>query len=184
MTKIFSSAEFVVNFDSIIINFSSQRRYHICLECDAQFSSTSRFLTHTQKNCSKSFTCKHCKKTFASNNKFHEHVRLHHIKKSYNNKTLRQRFVEEENSHINLSISRSISSITFKSMTASAKSSFLIISMTKAQVARSIVFSIDFSITSMNSVAFKSSRRHESTYTRFIFSITFKLMFASTKSSF
>ena len=183
ITKIFSFVELVANFDSIIINFSSQRRYHTCLECDVQFSSTSRFLAHTQKSCFKNFTCKHCKRAFASNNKFHEHVRLHHIKKNYNNKTLRQRFVEKKNSHINLSISRFISSITFKSMTTSTRSSSLVIFMTKAQIARSIVFSVDFSITSMNSVAFKSSRRHESTCTRFTFSITFRFMFASTKSS-
>ena len=151
-----------VSLDQTIIDFSSQK-YHRCLECDVQFSSTSRFLTHTQKNCFKSFTCKHCEKTFASNNKFHEYVRLHHIKKNYNNKTLKQRFVEKRNNHINLSISRFIFSITFKLMTASTKSSYLFISMTKAQIARFIVFSIDFSITSMNSIAFKSSRRYEFT---------------------
>ena len=157
MTKIFS--EFVANFDSIIINSSS--RFHICSECDVQFSSISRFLTHTQKNCFKFFTCKHCEKHFTSNNKLHMHIRLHYIKFD---KTLKQRFVEEENNHINLSISRSTSSITFKLMTASVKSSYLFISMTKTQVARFIVSSIDFSITSMNSIAFKSSRRHEFTY--------------------
>ena len=160
MTKIFSFVEFVVNFDSIIINLSSQRRYHTCLECDAQFSSISRFLAHTQKNCSKNFTCKHCEKIITSNNKFHKHVRLHH------NKTLSQRFVEEENNHINLSISRFTFSITFKSMTASTKSSYLFIIMTKAQIARFIEFSIDSSITSTNLVvliAFKSSHRHKHT---------------------
>ena len=78
------------------------------------------------------------------------HVRLHYIKFD---KTLKQRFVEKENNHINLSISRSTFSITFKSMTASAKSSYLFIFMTKAQVARSIEFSIDFSITLMNLIA-------------------------------
>ena len=79
MTKIFS--ELVANFDSIIINFSS--RFYICSECDIQFSSTSRFLTYTQKNCFKSFTCKHCEKIFALNNKLHEHVRLRHDKKMF-----------------------------------------------------------------------------------------------------
>ena len=88
------------------------------------------------------------------------HVRLHYTKF---NKTLRQRFVEKKNNHINLSISRSTFSITFKSMTASAKLLYLFIFMTKAQFARFIVFLIDFSITSMNSTAFKSSRRHEFT---------------------
>ena len=147
MTKIFSSAEFIVNFDSIIINSSSQRRYYICFECAVQFSLTSRLLVHVKKNCFKIFTCKHCEKIMTSNNKFHEHVRLHYNKLF---KTLKQRFVEKKNNHINLSISRFI-----------------------------------FSITSMNSIAFKSSRRHEFTDMFFsIFSITFKSMFASTKSSF
>ena len=150
MTKIFS--ELVANLDSIIIDSSSQK-YHRCFECDVQFSSTSRLLAHTQKNCSKSFTCKHCEKVMISNNKLHKHVRLHHIKKSYSNKTLKQRFVERKNNHINSSISSFISSTTFKSMTTSAKSLYLFISMTKAQVARFIEFSIDSSITSMNSIA-------------------------------
>ena len=133
MTKIFS--ELVVNFDSIIINFSS--RFHICFECDVQFSLISRLLIHTQKNCFKNFTCKHCEKTFASNNKFHEHVRLHYIRKNYNNKTLRQRFVEREDNYINSSISLMnlivltafISSITFKSMTTSTTSIVSIVSI-------------------------------------------------------
>ena len=133
ITKIFSFVEFVANFDQVIINSSS--RFHRCFECDVEFSSTSRLLTHTQKNCFKNFTCKHCEKIFASNNKFHEHVRLYHIRKSYSNKTSRQRFVEKENNHINSSISRFIFSITFKSMTASTKLSYLFISMTKAFVA-------------------------------------------------
>ena len=152
MTKIFS--ELVANFDSIIINFSS--RFHICSECDVQFSSISRFLVHTQKSCFKNFTCKHCEKTFASHNKFHEHVRLRHDKKMFD-KTLKQRFLERENNHINLSTSHFIFSITFKSMTISTKSSYLFISMTKAQVARFIEFSIDFSITSINLIASTAS---------------------------
>ena len=157
MTKIF--LELVVNFDSVIIDFSPQK-YHRCLECDVQFSSISRFLIHAQKNCNKIYTCKHCEKIFTSNNKFHEHVRLHYIKKNYNNKTLKQRFVEERSNHIDL-LNSFTSSTTFKSMTTSAESSYLFIFMTKAQIARSIVFSIDFSST--NSTAFKLSRRHEST---------------------
>ena len=47
------------------------------------------------------------------------HIRLHYIK---SDKTLRQRFVEKRNNHINLSISRFTSSITFKSMIISTKS--------------------------------------------------------------
>ena len=97
------------------------------------------------------------------------HVRLHYIK---SDKTLKQRFVEEENNHINLSISRFISSITFKSMTAS-KSSYLFISTTKARVARSIEFSVDFSITSTNLIvltAFKSLHSHKSTCMSFTIS--------------
>ena len=159
ITKIFSfSLISEINFNQTIIDSSSQK-YHRCFECDAQFSSTSRFLTHTQKNCYKNFTCKHCEKTFASNNKLHEHVRLHHIKESYNNKTLKQRFVERKDNYINFSISSfillttSTSSITFKSMTALTESSYLFIFMTKAQVVRFIEFSVDSSITSLNSVA-------------------------------
>ena len=132
MTKVFSFVELVVNLDSIIINSSS--RYHICSKCSIQFSSISRLLIHAQKNCNKIYTCKHCEKTFTSNNEFHEHVRLHHIRKNYNNKTLKQRFVEERNSHINLSISRFTFSITFKSMIASTRSLFLVIFMTKTSV--------------------------------------------------
>ena len=100
-------------------------------------------------------------------------MRLHYIKKNYNNKTLKQRFVEEKNNHINLSILLFISSITFKSMTTSTKSSYLFISITKAQIVRFIEFSIDFSITSTNlivSVAFKSSRHHKFTCMFYIFS--------------
>ena len=47
MTKKTSFVEFVVNFDSIMINFSS--RFHICFKCDIQFSLISRFLIHAQK---------------------------------------------------------------------------------------------------------------------------------------
>ena len=83
--------------------------------------------------------------------------------------TLKQRFVEERNNQINLLISRFTFSITFKSMTTSTKSLYLFIFMTKAQVARFIVFSIDFS--SMNSIAFKLSRRHEFTYMFFTISL-------------
>ena len=162
MTKFFSFV-FEINFDSIIINFLS--RFHICSKCAAQFSSTSRFLAHTQKNNFKNFTCKHCEKIFTSNNKFHEHVRLHYIKKNYNNKTLKQRFVEKKNNHIDL-FNSFTSSITFKSMTASTKSSHLFIFMTKAKIARSIEFSIDFSISLMNVIvltAFKSSHFYKHT---------------------
>ena len=49
-------------------------------------------------------------------------------------------------------------------MTTSIKLSYLFIFITKAQVARFIVFSIDFSITSMNSIAFKLSRCYEFIY--------------------
>ena len=79
---------------------------------------------------------------------------------------MRQRLVEREDNHIKLSISHSISSITFKSMTTSAKSLYLFIFITKAQVARFIEFSIDFSITSMNSIesiTFTSSRHYKFT---------------------
>ena len=167
ITKIFSFIEFVANLDSIIINFSS--RFHICSECDIQFSSISQLLIYAQKNCFNIFTYKHCEKKFTSNNKFHKHVRLH--KKMFD-KTLKQRFVERENNHINSSISSStlsitfISSIIFKSMTTSTKSSYLFISMTKAQVVRFIESSINFSITSTNLIvlsAFKSLCSHEHT---------------------
>ena len=90
-----SPAEPAANPDSVIIDPSPQ--YHTCLECAAQFSSTSRLLVHVQKGCSKTFTCKHCEEAFTSNNKLHEHVRLH-------NKTLGQRFAEGGSSHIDLPI--------------------------------------------------------------------------------
>ena len=174
ITKIFSfSLIFEINFNQTIIDFSPQN-YHRCLECAAQFSSTSRFLTHAQKNYSKIFTCKHCEETMTSNNKFHEHVRLHY------NKTLKQRFVEKKDNHIDLSITFLIttkisrkaittsskvvtkssrlsksafvsitSSITFKSMSTSARLSFLFISMTKALDACFITFSSSSSQISM-----------------------------------
>ena len=98
-----------------------------------------------------------------SNNKLYMHIRLHYIKF---NKTSKQSFIEKENNHFNLSISRFNFSITFKSMTTSTKLSYLFIFITKAQIARSIVFLIDFSITSMNSTAFKLSRRQFSIISR------------------
>ena len=192
MKKIFSFA-FEISLDSIIINLSPQK-YHICSKCFVQFSSISRLLIHAQKNCNQVFTCKHCEKTFTSNNKLHEHVRLH--KKMFD-KTLKQRFVERKDNHINSSISSFTSSIIFKSMTTSTKSSYLFISMTKAQVARFIEFSIDFSITSITfsinsqftstilieSIAFTSSRHHKFTYMFFTSSITSESTSAILKSS-
>ena len=53
----------------------SSLQYHSCPKCNAQFSSTSRLLQHTQKDCFK-LACKHCEESFNSNNKLHEHVRL------------------------------------------------------------------------------------------------------------
>ena len=69
------------SFDSILSHSSSQ--YHICFECNAQFSSISRLLQHAQKNCFK-LVCKHCEKDFDSNNKLHEHVRLKHARRFVN----------------------------------------------------------------------------------------------------
>ena len=188
MTKIFSSAELVANFDSVIIH--SSPRFYTCLECDAQFSSISRLLIHTQKSCSKSFTCKHCEEIFTSNNKLHMHVRVHHTKLD---KTLKQRFVERKSSHINL-LNSSTSSITFKTMTASTKSLYLAIFMTKAQVACFITTSVNSFITSKISretiatsskLIAKSSRLSKSTsIISLILSATLRSMFASTRSSF
>lgn len=45
-----------------------------------KFSSISRLLAHTQKDCGK-VTCKHCEQVFSSNNQLHEHVRQHHSQK-------------------------------------------------------------------------------------------------------
>ena len=156
LTKTFLSLE--IKFNSIIINSSS--RFHICLECTTQFSSISRFLAHAQKSCNKIFTCKHCELVFNSNNKLHEHVRLHHDKKSYDNKTLRQRFVEEKNKHINLLVTSVFvtaltnSFVTFtRSMSASTESSNLSNSMTKKQVACSNTSSADSFNTSTNLIA-------------------------------
>ena len=56
-------------------------QYHACSKCNAQFSSISRLLAHTQKaNCFK-LACKHCEEGFSSNNKLHEHVRLEHVRR-------------------------------------------------------------------------------------------------------
>ena len=91
------------------------------------------------------------------------HLRLHHFKF---NKTSKQYFVERENNHINLSTLHFIFSITFKLMTTSAKLLYLFIFMTKAHIVRFIEFSIDFSITSMNSIesiVFTLSRHYKFT---------------------
>ena len=157
--KIFSS---ITSLDSIIIN--SSPRFHTCLECAVQFSSISRLLAHVQKNCNKIFTCKHCEQEFDSNNKLHEHVRLNHSRTSA--KTLRQRFVEEENKHINLSVTSvsvttlanssvisSTQSTTSRSMSTSAMSSDLFISMRQAQAACHSTSSLNTSNTSTNLAA-------------------------------
>ena len=65
--------------DQVIINPSPQ--YHRCPQCSMEFSSISRLLNHTQKDCTK-ITCKHCEQGFSSNNKLHEHVRQHHSQKA------------------------------------------------------------------------------------------------------
>ena len=83
LIAIFSSSQtFSIDFSKFFSHSSSQ--YHICLECNAQFSSISRLLTHTQRvNCFK-LVCKHCEKDFNSNNKLHKHVRLKHVRKFVN----------------------------------------------------------------------------------------------------
>ena len=63
-----------------IIN-PSPPQYHRCAQCSMEFSSISRLLNHTQKDCTK-ITCRHCELGFSSNNKLHEHVRLHHSQKA------------------------------------------------------------------------------------------------------
>ena len=47
-----------------------------------KFSSISRLLAHSQKNDCSKITCKLCDEVFTSNNRLHEHVRLHHSQKS------------------------------------------------------------------------------------------------------
>ena len=96
MTLTFSFAFVIdINFDRIIIEFSSSIRYHICSQCVVQFSSISRFLIHVQKiDCIKIFTYKHCDEIFTSNKKFHMHVCLHH--NNLFDKTLKHRFKEKK----------------------------------------------------------------------------------------
>ena len=62
-------------------------------------------------------------------------------------------------------------SIAFESTSTILKFSHHSIIMTKAQIARFITFSVDFSITSMNSTAFKTSRHHKLTCMFFTFSL-------------
>ena len=163
LAKAFSSAAPAeANLDSIIINPSP--RFHSCPECAAQFSSISRLLAHAQKGCNKAFTCKHCEQGFDSNNKLHEHVRLNHSRTSA--KTLRQRFVEGGSKHINLpvtsasvttlassSVISSTQSTTSRSMSTSAMSSDLFISMRQAQAACHSTSSLNTSNTSTNLAA-------------------------------
>ena len=162
IAKTFSSVVLTkINLNSTIINSSS--RFHSCSECVAQFSSISRLLVHAQKNCNKIFTCKHCELKFNSNNKLHEYIRLNHNKMLI--KTLRQRFVEEKNKHINLlvtstfvttlvnSVTLFTSSITFRSMLASTTFLNLSNSMMQAQATCSFSSSIDFFNTSTNLAA-------------------------------
>ena len=67
--------------DQAIIN-PSPPQYHRCTQCSMEFSSISRLLAHSQKGDCNKVTCKHCEEGFTSNNKLHEHVRLHHSQKS------------------------------------------------------------------------------------------------------
>ena len=84
IAKIFSfSSIFEASLDQTIINSSSlSSQYHRCSQCFMKFSSTSRFLNHTQKNDCNKITCKLCEAVFTSNNKLHKHVRLHHNQKA------------------------------------------------------------------------------------------------------
>ena len=80
-----------INFNSIISTSSLQ--YHNCSQCFAKFSSITKLLQHAQKNNCSQMTCKHCEKDFNSNNKFHEHVRLKHVRRFINSlKTLKAFF--------------------------------------------------------------------------------------------
>ena len=75
------SLESIAKSSIFITNFSSQ--YHSCVECFAQFFSLSRLLKHIkQKNVCFKVVCKQCEQNFNFKNKFHEHIREHHISKS------------------------------------------------------------------------------------------------------
>ena len=81
----FSSSMTSISIDTTTTLAShSSSQYHVCSKCNAQFSSISQLLIHTQRaNCFK-LICKHCEKNFNSNNKFHEHVRLKHVRRLVN----------------------------------------------------------------------------------------------------
>ena len=97
----FSSSMTSISIDTITTLVShSSSQYHVYSKCNAQFSSISRLLTHTQKvNCFK-LACKHCEKDFNSNNKFHEHVRLKHVRRFVNSLKASRAFLKTFQSSI------------------------------------------------------------------------------------
>ena len=137
-----------------MINFSSSSQYHRCAQCFMKFSSISRLLNHTQKNDCIKITYKHCEQKFNSNNKFHEHVRLHHNQKNddYKFVTFTSKIIiMKSNVSITffatfrfsislfklikqLNIASFISSFTFESMSTIFKFSFHSIIMIKASM--------------------------------------------------
>ena len=78
-------AFFIISFEFISKSFISSHvlyfsfQYYSCVECFAQFSSIIRFLKHTKQINYSKIICKHCEQNFNFKNKFHEHIREHHI---------------------------------------------------------------------------------------------------------
>ena len=99
-------------FTSSVSSASFSSQYHSCLNCFAFFSFLIRLLQHNQSICKK-VVCKHCERTFESNNKFHEHVRQHHTKSMKNRvvKVASKRSFNKEKNKIS-SISSTISTTT------------------------------------------------------------------------
>ena len=134
----FSSQISIASIDATtIITSHSSSQYHNCFECFVSFSSISRLLTHTQKTSCFKLACKHCEKIFNSNNKFHEHVRLKHTRKSINFVTFVNSFASST-SRASFKTSQS-SILIFKTSQTSTFDAFSTSSFTLLVVSRKFV---------------------------------------------
>ena len=128
------SSKFSAKFSiQIFVSFVfSSSQYYSCLNCFAFFSSLTRLLQYIQTICRK-IVCKHCEKIFESKNKFHEHIRQHHVMtaKKINKFVSKRNFNKKKNK-----ISTTISSISSTILTT-----ILSKTISKFSISKSITFS-------------------------------------------